>query len=82
MRVLLIVALPTLVASASANDFRTIGVISQPAASGAVFGSFGGTVVINDQGRVAFGGGLRTGSGGVTEDNNDGIWATDITGVL
>ncbi|QDV75397.1 DUF7453 family protein [Botrimarina mediterranea] len=51
------------------------------AASGAVFGSFGGTVVINDQGRVAFSGGLRIGSGGVTVDNQSGIWTAGPGGL-
>jgi hypothetical protein len=37
---------------------------------------------INDRGQVAFLGGLQVGVGGVTEDDDLGIWAEDIAGVL
>jgi hypothetical protein len=37
---------------------------------------------INDRGQVAFLGGLQVGEGGVTENDNLGIWAEDATGVL
>lgn len=43
-------------------------------ATGAVFSSFSGTVALNDVGQVAYLGILQSGAGGVTSDNNQGIW--------
>ena len=50
--------------------------------SGAVFDSFTGRALINSRGQVAIAGALRLGQGGVTEDNDYGIWATDTSGQL
>lgn len=49
--------------------------------TGAVFGSFGSTVVVNDQGQVVFDGGLRHGVGGVDGNNSSGLWLADAHGV-
>ncbi len=46
---------------------------------GAVFSNLG-KPMLNDQGQVAYSGNLRTGSGGVDETNNTGIWITGPNG--
>lgn len=51
-------------------------------APGAVYDSVGSSVVLNDAGQIAFQGTLRVGVGGVTEDSDAAIWATDQAGVL
>ena len=49
--------------------------------AGAVFDQFGGSIVMNDSGQVAFGAYLKRGAGGVDYTNSSGFWL-ETDGVL
>ena len=49
--------------------------------AGAEFLGFDGDVVLDNQGRLAFGAQMREGPGGVAESNNDGLWMGTSSGL-
>jgi hypothetical protein len=68
---------------AAAIEIRTVAVTghASPGASGAVFGSFVDDPLLNNVGQIAFRATLLNGVGGVTANNDDGVWA-DRAGAL